>query len=72
MAGVKGMNTGNKNRGAGGRIKIELSLSDTKQEKRLTFFREMARRQVEHEPTIKEIQDTARGWIYEKIQKEIQ
>ncbi len=66
MSGVKGMNKGNKNRGEGGRIKIEISLSDTKEEKRLTFFRDMARRQIEREPTIKEIQDVARAWYYKK------
>jgi hypothetical protein len=66
MPGVKGTNLGNKNRGEGGRIKIELSLSNTSQEKRLTFFRDMAREQVGHEPTVKEISDVAREWYYKQ------
>ena len=66
MSGVKGMNKGNKNRGEGGRIKIELSLSDTKEEKRLTFFRDMTREKVGHEPSVQEIQDVARDWYYQQ------
>lgn len=66
MPGIKGMNKGNKNRGEGGRIKIELSLSDTRQEKRLTFFRDMARKEVGHEPTDQEILDVARDWYYQQ------
>lgn len=60
MSGIKGMNTGNKNRYKGGRLKPDLSLSGEAKE----YFKQQARLELMREPTDEEIKAKCREITY--------